>query len=484
MDDEALKHFALHNVERLKELHAGKRFHQAQVDVFDAIFKQNKKRIFIRKGRKGGGTETVLYPLVRIAGTKPGASCYMIGPTEVLQAEICWDNRRLHNFIPKSWNPQFNEQRHRVRLPNESFIKINGSQDLDGSRGWEGDIFVWDEYKDQNPIAMENCYPNVLSRDAIWIVLGTPPTKRTNHYYIKEREIRQDPDWAFFHWTAWDNPFLPGGHEFLKKEKEKYIARGDWDLWDIEYEAKYVFNANRKVIPAFNEKNIRPRADIMAELSRDKKHLKWITWIDPGYSTCFAVLFAVINPYTNQIFWLDEIYSTDRRDNSARDMWPLIRRKQKNLYDGRWITGYDNAGAGFAVEVQAIMRDTGERGALVPTVKQIGDEDGYFRTLNSIFALRGQSYVASECKQFIWEMEEYETDEKDNYPDAHNHLLDDARYILKYANFTPGMKQLEVKREKPLPVAESLEQAWEKDANKKDVAGFGGFEAAFDIGDI
>lgn len=484
-DNVELKAYALQTAQRLKELHAGKKFHSHQVAVFNSIFKQGKKRVFIRKGRKGGGTETAMYPLARIAGTVPGAACYFIGPTKVGQAEIVWDNRRLHNFLPKSWNAKPNEQTNRLRLPNESFIKVEGANDPEAARGWEGDIFVWDEYKDQNPLAMENCYPNVMSRDAIWIVLGTPPTKRTNHYYIKEREIRQDPDWAFFHWTAWDNPFLPGGHEYLTKEKKKYYDRGDWDLWQIEYEAEYVFNSNRKVIPDFTEKNKLPRSVIMEMLSRDKRHLKWFTAIDPGYSTCFAVLFACINPYTNQIFWLDEIYSTDRRNNAARDMWPEIRRRQKRLYDGKWTTIYDNAGEAFATEVHAINRDIGEKAILIPTFKQRGDEDAYFRVLNSCFALREQSYVAEECKQFIWEMEEYETDEKDNYVDAHNHLLDDARYILKYARFNPVLKDIEIVTPKPnVRAAETIEQYFDSQRKKNDVAGFGGYEAAFDIGDI
>lgn len=225
MDDDLLKNYALQTAKRLEELHEGKRFHKYQAAVFNAIFKEGKKRIFIRKGRKGGGTETAIYPLARVAGTMPGSACYMIGPTQKLQSEIVWQNRRLHNFLPKVWNAKSNEQENRIRLPNESFIKIEGANDPEALRGILGDVFVWDEYKDQNPLSMENCYPNVLSRDAIWMVLGTPPTKKTNHYYIKEREIRQDPDWAFFKWTAWDNPFLPGGHEFLQSEKEKYLSR-------------------------------------------------------------------------------------------------------------------------------------------------------------------------------------------------------------------------------------------------------------------
>lgn len=476
-----------YKVDRLSELHRGKKFHEFQMAVYNAIFKDGYKRIFIRKGRKGGGTECVMYPVARIIGTTPGASAYIIGPTQKGQSEILWDNRRIHHFLPKEWGGSPNEKDKRIRLSNEAFVKVEGADNPETARGWEADIFVWDEYKDHNPLSMENCYPNVLSRDAVWIVVGTPPTKKTNHYYIKEQEIRDDPDWAFFHWTAWDNPFLPGGHEFLKKERAKYYARGDWDLWEIEYEARYVFNSNRKVIPDFDSeihgKHVLPRYQIMDMLARDKSHLKWVCSIDPGYSTCFAVLFAAYNPYTSQIYWLDEIYSTDRSDNSVRDMWPLIKKKQNDLWPGEWTTIFDNAAQAFSTEVYAMARDTGEKVRLIPTKKSKTDEDDYFRVLNSVFALRGQSYVAAECKKFIWEMDDYETDEKDKYPDANNHLLDDARYILKHLRFTDVLKQGNTIYVKPHEQPRTLKDEMALEEKKTDFIGFGGAGASFGLND-
>jgi len=425
-----------------------------------------------------------MYPVARIAGTIPGASCYIIGPTRTAQSEIIWDNRRIHNYLPREWGAVPNTQEKRLRLNNGSFIKIEGADNPDAARGWEGHIFVWDEYKDQNPLSMENCYPNVLPHDAVWIVLGTPPTKKSSHYWIKEQEIIKDPDWAFFHWTAWDNPFLPGGKEYLQGEKEKYYARGDGDLWEIEYEAEYVFNASRKVLPNFTDKNKRPRSVILSMIERDKKRFKWITLIDPGYATCFAVLFLGYNPYTNQLFWLDEIYSTDRNANSAREMWPEIERKQQQLGDFKWVSVYDCAALSFAVEVRAICRDEGRKVNIVPCVKEKDDEENYFRTVNSSFAAEGQSYVAEECVNFIEEMENYETDELDRYPDKDNHTLDLARYGLKYLNFLSIMKQIDVRRVDTFPKADTIHDLQRREDEKGNAVGFGGFEANFSIGDM
>lgn len=480
-NDDALKLEALQTAERLKQLHAGKKFHKFQLDVFNAIFRDGYKRIFIRKGRKGGGTETAMYPLARIAGTQANTACYFIGPTQKAQSEIVWQNRRIHSFLPREWKAVPNEQEKRLRLPNQSFIKIEGADNPDAARGWEGDIFVWDELKDQNPLSLEYCFPNVMARNAIWIVLGTPPTQKSNHYYQLEQSIKNDPKWKCFHWTAWDNPFLPGGHEALREEKKRYYETGRWDLWEIEYEAQYVFNANRKVLPNFNEKNVAPLSVIMPMLERDKSHLRWVCAIDPGYATCFAALFAAYNPYTGQIYFLDEIYSKDRTKNAAKVMWPEIERKQRLLWNGKWENIYDSAALSFAVEVAAICKDEGRRVHLAPTVKQKSDEDNYFRVLNSLYSDMGQAYVSASCKNFIWEQEEYETDEEDRYVDENNHLLDDARYIVKYLGITTVLKQMESVKVNNEPKGFTPEQDFERDRGNSDMMGFGGESASFDL---
>lgn len=483
--DDALLNHGYYVAQRLEELHRKKQFHEFQLKVFNAIFRDGIKKIFIRKGRKGGGTETALYPLARVAGTMPNSACYFIGPTKTLQSEIIWHNRRLHNFLPKEWGVTSNEQDKRVRLNNGSFIKVEGADDPDNTRGLEGDIFVWDELKDHNPLALEACYPNVLARNAIWIVLGSPPNKKENHYYKLEQQIRNDPSWAFFHWTSWENPFLPGGHDWLTEEKKKYYERGDWDIWETEYEARYVFNSNRKVIPDFTEENKKPRHLILDLIRRDRGRLKWVCSIDPGYATCFAVIFSAYNPYTNEFFILDEIYSKNRNENSAMNMYEVIKERKSRLFDGEWTTLYDEAALGFAVEMRAIAKDKNEKISLTQTKKHKTDEDTYFRIFNSMCKASGQVTIAEECKWTIIELENYETDKNDNYPDSDNHNLDNIRYTIKHLGVTPILKQYEnriIRGEGRN--AFTIEQDFENMRKRNDMAGYGGFGANFDIGEI
>lgn len=474
--------------QKLAELHALHKFHPKQLEVIQAIFgPEKKKRIFIRKGRKGGGTEVIMYVVARIMGLFPNSATYIIGPTKEAQKEIMWANRRIHNFFPKAWGVDANEQQGRIRLANDSFVKIEGADDPEAARGWEGDVFVWDERKDHNPLSLEACYPNVAPRDAIWIELGSPPTVRSNSYYIKEQEILKDPDWAFFHWSAWDNTFLPGGHEWLAKERDKYYARGDGDIWEIEWEANYVFNAKRKVLPNFKpDKHIFPADVIEAEIARDKQNMQWITMIDPGYSTCFAVLFIVFNPYTAQLYVVDEIYSTDKNSNAVSIMWPRIEQIQSYHYKGKWANYYDCAATGFAVEVDAWLRAKyGRSIGLIPTVKARNDEDDYFRAINGSLAEAGQVKIARKCAGLINEVDNYETDEHNRYPNKNNHALDDLRYAYKILGFTVEGIQSKIVVTNSLPKGYTIQEDVQAKSKQSDFIGFGGEGADFGItGDL
>ena len=209
---------------RLKELHdhvrarrkpeLDKDFNDPQKEVIKAIFQDGYKRLFLRKGRKGGGTESILYPVCRIAGTLDNRACYIIGPTHATQREILWSNQRLQRYVPSSWIKTPREWDTRLVLNNGSYVKVWGANDWKNMVGVEGDIFVFDELADHDPRAYMNCYPNIASRDAVWIVLGAPPVQRvkSSFYYKLEQQIRKDPDWKFIQWPTWENSdFLPGG---------------------------------------------------------------------------------------------------------------------------------------------------------------------------------------------------------------------------------------------------------------------------------
>lgn len=424
---------------RLNQLNRRRRWNTPQARVMKAIFHDGYKRVFIRKGRKAGGTEAISYVPVRIAGLFENVAAYIIGPTHSHQREIIWANQRLQKMVPFQWEWKPNEKDTRLIFPdNNSFIKVHGADDYRKLDGIEGDVFVFDELRDHDPRAYDNCYPNIAARDAIWIVCGKPPKNKDNFYYTLEQEIRDDPDWFFIHWSIWDNAeFLPGGREWIENEKKKYYARGDWDEWQVQYEAKYCFGGKQQVLPHFDSTpyphgHVAPYEVIENHISQDKRKLRWFTVIDPGFATCFAVLFCCINDYTGHIFVLDEIYETRRHELAIHKIWDRVKRKEWELYPGgKWRRIYDSAAPAFPQEVRSRF---GNSWHFQPTKKQEGDEDTYFRMLNTAFYLNN-ILIASRCKGLIKEAENYETDVNNGYPDKNNHQLDNLRYLLKMSNY-------------------------------------------------
>lgn len=450
----------------------GKTWHDKQQQVIQAIFEKGYKRIFIRKGRKGGGTETLLYPAARIAGCFDKMACYIIGPQYNLQKEIVWQNNRIHKFIPPEWNAKLKESEGRVRLPNGSFIKVHGADNHKSLVGIEGDLFIFDELKDHDPRAYKNCYPNIASRDAIWIVCGAPPKNKSNFYYQLEQQIKDDPDWFFIHWSTWDNAVnLPGGAEWIQNEKDAYYRHGNWDEWETEWEARYVFGGKRTVLSGFRATGENPHVipyDVLESLIiADKNKLKWFQVFDPGYATCFAIIFGCYNPYTSEIFILDEIYETNRARLSINDIWPRVVAKQEALLPGgalRWRRIVDSAAPGFPQEVRARWGKDIRFGL---TVKDPDDEDKYFRVWNGALSTN-RFRIADRCAHMIFEMENYLTEEDGKYPDEHNHTLDSFRYFLKAFNYTFNQKQDDIIYESDLKRGYTLEDDLSQAGTPKD----------------
>lgn len=443
--------------ERLEQLHYKRKFHAKQQEVIDAIYREKYKRIFIRKGRKGGGTESVLYPLVRTAGLFPGSANYIIGPNHKLQKEIVWSNNRLQRYFPEEWHAYSKESETRMIVPfgegrPDSFVKVDGADNWKTMAGWEPDVLIFDELRDQDPRAFREAYPNLAARDGILIIVGVPPNSKNNFYYEQEQAALADSAWKVIHWSIWDNAeFLPGGRQWIELEKKKYYDRGDWDIWENLYEARYVFGGRYTVLSRFRRHlHFLPHEIILERIRGDRNKLIWQIVADPGYATCFAVTFQAYNPYTTEIFFLDEIYETNRSKLNVGYLWPTIEKKKNDLYpDGKWSHVYDSAAAGFPNEVRSRF---GNGIHFKPTVKDKDDEDKYFRIWNGLFdedETQNRCWISEKCPNLANEIESYVTDDNGKYPVGGEHALDTGRYGLKSYGYKPREKQDNIIIKKP-----------------------------------
>ena len=105
----------------------------------------------------------------------------------------------------------------------------------------------------------------------------------------------------------------------------------------------------------FDPKKIGSFKGVMNDIQKDIKKLDWYCITDPGSTTCFAVLFAAINPYTKQVYLLDELYETSQENTTVRQIYPRIKAKMKELNPhieiDDWYKVYDEAAAWFATEL-------------------------------------------------------------------------------------------------------------------------------------
>lgn len=423
--------------QRIQKLNERWEPHPGQIKAGQAIFRDKKKRLFIRAGRKWGKTEKVMYIAWRIALTTDNPQVYIIGPSQKQQKEIMWQNGRLRRFGPEEYIEQVMESELRLKI-NGGFIKVDGSENFEAYRGTEYHAMILDEMKDQDPRFYDAAYPNLRSLDGLLVCIGTPPDTPANFYVELLNEIQKDEDWAHVHGTAWENPWIEGekdleaAHKWLEKEREKYLARGDKERWLREYEAELAFGGRSRVIPNISRlEHMKPAFHVEELLQGHAGKLEWYVILDPGTSVCFAGLFAAINPHTSQVFLLDEIYEKDTFKTSVDQIWPQIVSKCNYFHKGNdWRVFYDDAAAWFGNEVLS------RYGVYCsPAGKFSADKELGISTLKDIARVKNCLTVSDKCENWFWELENYIRDDNGKIPKKNDHLIDCTRYLFTCSRY-------------------------------------------------
>lgn len=381
-----------------------------QQPVIKAIFKDGFKLVFICAGRSSGKTFSTKYILFRSAYCFPGTSNYMIGPTRKQQAEIAWEQSDgLPNFLPLSkMGGQAKNSEHRVEFASTgSFIKLDGSEEYYSYRGVPFHIMVLDEWQNQDPRFLEAAYPNLFKRkEAVLIIIGHPSSAGANHFDAKYEEAKRDPRWFVQHATCFDNPYLD--RIALELEKQAYINRGELYEWLCEYEAKRTAGGKRAVFPMFSEeRHVRPRDVILAEIERDKNKLAWGIGLDPGSAVCFAGCVAAYNEQSGKVYILDEVYEKSAERTSTGVIWPSIQEKRNKLIPSgiEPLVVYDEAAAWFAGEV---AQQYGE--GVTPSNKAQNDKENGLSLIKDLM-VQDKFVIASECVNGIHEITHYSREE-------------------------------------------------------------------------
>lgn len=440
--------------DRINNIHK-RPLHSGQIQVAKDYFNNNKRIIQSQWGRNGGKTEGLLFIATTAAILNSNFVIYIITPERKQGKEIYWASRRLQEYAPPEYIESEKDTEVRLTFKNGSFICVDGCENYTAHRGLKPNLVFYDEFQDHNKeFHLEVMAPNLLGKESSLIVFGTPP-KRRSSYYVEFREqlIKQindgDKTRAYYEFPTSINPRIDKSE--LEKTKKQLFTSGDEPIWYREYEGKMMFGGEDVVFPNWNP-GVHTKAHdvVMSFLEKDRKKLKWYTICDPGTSTCFAVLFICYNPFTQQIFVLDEIYEKDRKRADSKQIWERIRKKEEELYPGSrlndWKRIYDEAAAWFHNEIAALHR--GQMLSLTPSQKQKNNEETDISRIKMAMAQPGALLVSNRCYWFRWEIESYITVVDKNgdakYVDSNNHLLDCMKYFMQTSGWSLMEKTEEI----------------------------------------
>ncbi len=433
----------------IDDLHADWQPHDGQITVGEGYFRKLFYSIFVQCGRKWGKTEIAFYFLWRIAKTFPKVPCYFIAPLQTQAREIAWADPRIKTFGPREWllpgSQGINETEMRLRLTNGSFIKVDGSDNYNKYRGPKYKVCIFEEFKDHRPEFRKAMTPNASVLQGLDLYIGSPPDITCDYTTLAD-EHKKDQDKFFYHAPTWQNPKI--SKKWLYNEKTKLYRRGEGDVWEREYAARFVKGGASRIFPMLSEKIVRPHSEVMRMIHKDRKKLHWYIWNDPAGASCFAVLFVAINPYTKQIYALDEIYEKQQADMTVQRIGKRILNIRTDLHDrpDDWTMGYDEAATWFANEW---IDNFPEEDGLQPTHKGLNKKEVGLSLIKDIL-LSDLMIISSRCKWFFWEMDHYMKDKKGKIPKENDHQIDNFRYLLAADGYSLlGIEEI-IKEKDPL----------------------------------
>lgn len=427
---------ARHLAKILAILHARWQPHKTQALPIVKVFGQGAQSAQVECGRKWGKTEEIEYFLTRGGMTRPGG-WYYFAPEQKQAKEIVWASGRFQKFIPPEWIGSINNTEMRITLCNGAFIKVDGSDNIEAYRGIEPHGAAYDEYKDFRPEFHRAFSPNFAVYQALLLICGTPPETDLEHYDQMVAEHKAAG--CYFNFPSWANPHLD--RDWLRKEKAKLYARGEGDVWEREYAARRVRGGKASIFPMFDpERHVRPHAELVAEIERDRHKLQWQVICDPGSASVFAVLFRAINPYTKKVYNLGEIYEKEQANTSVSKIIPRIKAMRDELFPSwaahgiDWQQIYDEAATWFQTE--AAQEPFNEY--FFPTKKSLADKtQGLSYCKDQL--LHGLTVFSDRCTSIIQEVHNYIRDANNKPVKAGDHLID----CWRYGNHAAGLSLAE-----------------------------------------
>lgn len=210
------------------------------------LYKQQKEVVeskarfkVVRAGRRAGKSTVAIEIMLFTAISKKNINVFYLSPNMKQSRAIIWEQLKTR----LAGVGKLNESRLEVELPTidrgTSRIFLSGFEARESFRGLRADLIVFDEV-DSCPdffLGFQEIFrPSLIDTIGNALFISTPKKESRNLFRL-EKIAQTDSDYACFHFTSLDNPFLP------QEEKDKAKKELDYDTYQQEILAEYLDNA-------------------------------------------------------------------------------------------------------------------------------------------------------------------------------------------------------------------------------------------------
>ena len=260
---------------------------QSKVSLDDHRYK------VINCGRRAGKSYLVSIEILKFATENTKSITWYISPNYKQSKQIMW--QMLRDLIPQEIIENKNETSLTFVLTNGSEISLKGAQDPDSLRGVHIDFCVFDEtaFIDHWEEVWKVVRPTLVdSKAKVWFI-STP--NGFNHF--KKMSEIDDPQWVYYHFTTYDNPYLD--------REEIEVMKRDMDGDSFAQEVMGEFKRMTGMI--YKEFS---REKHMVEIPPLDYNYTFTRSIDFGYGHKTALIYFAINSDGTAIYGYDGIYQS------------------------------------------------------------------------------------------------------------------------------------------------------------------------------
>ena len=204
------------------------------------VFYEDVRFKVVAAGRRCGKSELAAWLLILNALELEKGKVFYVAPTQQQARDIMWQTlMRLGQGIIK--NAHINNLE--ITLKNGGIISLKGADRPDTMRGVSLKYLVMDEYADMKEEVWEEILqPALADQQGGALFIGTP--KGRNHFYemYAKAELGQAKDFKAWHFTTYDNPYIPRTEIEAAKERMSSYAFNQEFLASFASKGSALFN--------------------------------------------------------------------------------------------------------------------------------------------------------------------------------------------------------------------------------------------------